>query len=63
VGRGNGSLMLLYLSNGRSMRRGFTRSSAVGVAAQGAGPGQSVSGKQGVARWAARSRSALGAAR
>jgi hypothetical protein len=60
VGRGNGSLMLLYSSNRQSVHRGFTRSSAVGVATQGAGPGQGVSGKQGVARWAARSRSVFG---
>jgi hypothetical protein len=46
VGRGNDSLMLLYSSNGRSARRGFTRSSAVGVAMQGTGPRQGVSGRR-----------------
>jgi hypothetical protein len=46
VGRGNGSLMLLYSSNGRSARWGFTRSSAVGFATQGAGPRQGVSGRR-----------------
>jgi hypothetical protein len=63
MGRGNGSLMLLYSSNRRSVHRGFTRSSVVGVAAQGAGPRQGVSGKQGVARWATRSRSVFGLGR